>query len=123
MGLGALLVGCDGLEADASRFRRRLNGALPGDPICKLCRTEPEDSAHFILRCPSLSARRLELLSDAPAHVKQLLPDMVRDPDRFTDVMLGCVWIKDRSTQVFIIDFLDQLRAFRNSLLLQSDPI
>ena len=111
------------LEADASRFRRRLNGALPGDPICKLCRTEPEDSAHFILRCPSLSARRLELLSDAPAHVKQLLPDMVRDPDRFTDVMLGCVWIEDRSTQVFIIDFLDQLRAFRNSLLLQSDPI
>ena len=87
-----LLVGCDGLEADASRFRRRLNGALPGDPICKLCRTEPEDSAHFILRCPSLSARRLELLSDAPAHVKQLLPDMVRDPDRFIDVMLGCVY-------------------------------
>ena len=32
-----LLVGCDGLEADASRFRSRTTTAQPGDPSCKLC--------------------------------------------------------------------------------------
>ena len=33
------------------------------------------------------------------------------DPDRFVDVMLGFVWIKNHATQVYIVDFLDQLRA------------
>ena len=42
------------------------------------------------------------------------------DPDRFVDVMLGCVWIKDHAKQVYIVDFLDQLR---NALLLQSGPL
>ena len=37
-----ILVGCDGLEADASRFRRRMNGTAPGDSTCKLhLRTPP----------------------------------------------------------------------------------
>ena len=118
-----MLVGCDGLEADASRFRRRMNSTAPGDSTCKLCLTAPEDPAHFILRCPSLSTRRRELLSDAPTHVKSLLPDINLDPDHFVDVMLGCVWIKDHATQVYIVDFLDQLRAHRNALLLQPGPI
>ena len=30
--------------------------------------------------------------------------------------MLGCEWIKDHATQVYIVDFLDQLRAHRNAL-------
>ena len=85
----------------------------------------PDKVASQATICPALSLSCAEI--DRCPHVifssEQLLPDMVRDPDRFTDVMLGCVWIKDRSTQVFIVDFLDQLRAFRNSLLLQSDPI
>ena len=117
-----MLVGCDGLEADASRFRRRMNGTAPGDPTCKLCHTAPEDSAHFILNCPSLSTRRHELLSAAPSHVKSLLPDIDLDPEGFVDVMLGCVWIKDHATQVYIVDFLDQLHAHRNALLLQPGP-
>ena len=45
------------------------------------------------------------------------------DPDRFVEVMLGCVWIKDHATQSFIVDFLDQLRAHRNALLLQPGPL
>ena len=117
-----MLVGCDGLEADASRFRRRMNSTAPGNSTCKLCLTAPEDPAHFILRCPSLSTRRRELLSDAPSHVKSLLPDINLDPDHFVDVMLGCVWIKDHATQVYIVDFLNQLRAHRNALLLQPGP-
>ena len=40
-------------------------------------------------------------------------------PDRFLDVMLSCVWIKDHATQVYIVGFIDQLRAHRNALLLQ----
>ena len=38
-----LLVGCDGLEADASRFRKRSRPtAIVNDPSCKLCMLEPE---------------------------------------------------------------------------------
>ena len=58
-----------------------------------------------------------------PPNVKSLLPDMNLDPDRFVDIMLGCVWIKDHTAQVFIVDFLDQLRAHRNALLLQPGPL
>ena len=117
-----MLVGCDGLETDASRFRRRMNGTAPGNPTCKLCHTAPEDPAHFILHCPTLSTRRHELLLAAPSHVKPLLPDINLDPEDFVDVMLGCVWIKDHATQVYIVDFFDQLRAHQNALLLQSVP-
>ena len=117
-----ILVGCDGLEADASRFRRKMNGTTPSDSTCKLCHTAPEDSTHFILYCPTLSTRHLELLLAAPSHVKPLLPDINLDPERFVDVMLGCEWIKDHATQVYIVDFLDQLRAYWNALLLQSGP-
>ena len=41
----------------------------------------------------------------------------------FVEVMLGCVGIKDHATQTFIVDFLDQLRALRNALLLQPGPL
>ena len=88
-----MLVGCDVLETDASRFRRRINGTAPGDSTWKLCRTAPEDPTHFILYCPALSIRRRELLLAAPSHVKPLLPDINLDPERFVDVMLGCAWI------------------------------
>ena len=114
-----MLVGCDGLEVDASRFRCRRNGTAPGDSTCKLCLTAPEDPAHFILHCPSLSSHRHELLSDAPSHVKSLLPDINLNPDRFPT---SCPAV-DHATQVYIVDFLDQLRAHRNALLLQPGPI
>ena len=66
---------------------------------------------HFILYCPTLSTRHHELLLAAPSHVKSLLPDINLDPERFVDVMPGYVWIRDRTTQVYIVGFLDQLRA------------
>ena len=92
-------------------------------PLATCAVTAPEDPAHFILRCPSLSTRRHELLSDVPPHVKSLLPDINLDPDRFVDVMLGCVWIKDHATPALIVDFLDRLRAHRNTLLPQLGPL
>ena len=51
-----LLVGCDGLEQDASRFRQRKDpSSRAHDASCKLCLSEPEDAPHFISRCPALT--------------------------------------------------------------------
>ena len=40
----------------------------------------------------------------------------------FCDFILGCVRIKDHATQVYIVDFLDQLHAHWNAPLLQPSP-
>ena len=54
-----LLVGCDGLEADGSRFKRRKYAAAAvNDPTCRLCKLEPAVPAHFILRCSALVSTR-----------------------------------------------------------------
>ena len=70
-----LLVDCDGLETDVSRFHYRYNGPSmeSGNPTCKLCHSKPDDPSHFILHCPFFASNCQELLSDIPAHVK-LLP-------------------------------------------------
>ena len=112
-----MLVGCDGLELDASRFRTRRTSSSPS---CKLCHSAPEGPTHFILRCPSLALRRSELLSDCPDNIAPHIPDPSVDPDGFTDVMTGVEWIPDKATQIFIIDFIAQLRNCRNELLLHS---
>ncbi len=67
-----LLVGCDGLELDASRFRYRTNQNIsPGDATCN---KEEESPSHFLVSCSALSPRRNELLQDAPACVQAHLP-------------------------------------------------
>ena len=71
-----LLTGCDGLEADASRFRSRNNHSQPNNPICKLCQSEPEDHFHFIAKCPALSPFRSRLLSNIPTEIAPHLPDL-----------------------------------------------
>ena len=116
-----LLVGCDGLEADASRFRWRKDHSHPNNPTCKLCHSEPEDPYHFIAKCPALSSVRSRLLSATPEAIKPHLPDPEVDPRRFTEVILGLEWIKDTPTQLFIIDFLAQLKSARSSMILFSD--
>ena len=115
-----LLVGCDGLEADASRFQWRKDQSQPNNSTCKLCHSEPEDPLHFIAKCPALSPVRSHL-SAAPEAIKPHRPDPDADLLRFTEVVLGLEWIKDTPTQTFIIDFLTQLKSARNSLILQSD--
>ena len=73
-----LLVGCDGLEADAARFRSRTTTAQPGDPSCKLCnRGVPEDAAHFVSACPALDEERVKLYSDAPPSVRSQIPGVM----------------------------------------------
>ena len=58
-----LLVGCHGLEVDTCRFRRRMpSNYTMNDPTCKLCGLEPEDPAHFIVRCPALADSRNAIL-------------------------------------------------------------
>ena len=111
-----LLTGCDGLEADASRFRQRRNGRSPNDPSCKLCGAPRED---FVASCscPALLGCRVDLIGGAPSSVKDALPDPTRDPHRFFSVIT--VWI-DIDIQLFCIDFLDSLRSRRNPLLLNS---
>ena len=62
-----LLVGCDGLEADAASFRSRTTNAQPGDLPCKLCNQGvPEDAAHFVSTCPVLDEEWVKLYSEAP---------------------------------------------------------
>ena len=116
-----LLVGCDGLEADASRFRWRKDQSQPNNSTYKLCHSEPEDPFHFIAKCLALSPVRSRLLSATPETIKLHLPDLEADPLRFTEVILGLEWIKDTPTQTFIIDFLTQLKSARSSLILHSD--
>ncbi len=58
-----LLVGCDGLELDTSRFR-----GGERSPTCKLCHSADEDAMHFLLVCPALQNTREMLLSGAPPH-------------------------------------------------------
>ena len=61
-----LLVGCDGLEHDACRFRTRRFPGTDKSSVCKLCLQEPEDQAHFIAWCPRLEAVRSQLLLTVP---------------------------------------------------------
>ncbi len=72
------------------------NSSTPGDPTCKLCLTEPEDPAHFILRCPSLATRRRALLSDVSLEISAHIPDPTTEPTRFIDVMSEVDWVNDR---------------------------
>ena len=74
------LLGCHGLESDASRFSVRKDGQSHGDPSCKLCGAALEDATHFISSCTMLEAKRRELLSYAPLqstyrtpHVSQIV--------------------------------------------------
>ena len=50
-----LLVGCDGLEANASHFRWKKDHSQLNNSTCKLCHSEPKDPFHFIAKCPALS--------------------------------------------------------------------
>ena len=76
-----LLAGCDGLEHDVARFSKRLYGATPGDPTCRLC---PETPEHFVAECLSLHSVRAREILRAPPTLLRL---------DFTSIVLGCRWI------------------------------
>ena len=125
-----LLVGCHGLEEDASRFaqrrppeedasrfaQRRPPITTPYAPTCKLCGLEPEDPAHFIIRCPALARTRNSMLQSS----SYLTTLFFSDPDKFLGIVLGTEWIDDKPLQLFIIEFLNRLRPVHNTLLLSA---
>ena len=84
-----LLVNCHGLESDISRFRNS-----DGTSTCRLCGTEPEDSAHFLLRCSALSPFRN--LSHFPPNIQSMFHS---DPISFLEVILGTHWINNRDLE------------------------
>ena len=115
-----LLVGCDGLEQDASRFRRRTTSALRSDASCKLCGHTPEDAAHFVAGCHLLEDARSAALAVAPPSISKILPCRVVDPLKFTELTFGTCWIDDAAFQSFCITYLSRLKApvfeFRSGL-------
>ena len=113
-----LLVCCAGLEQDATKFRVRDRGiSSVGDQACKLCGHKVEDAHHFITVCPSLSVERTRLLASAPDAIGSKLPDPTLEPSKFTSTVLDINWIEHLPTQSVCIQFLDQLRNSRSSVL------
>ena len=113
-----LLVGCDGLEADAACFRSRTTKAQPGDPSCKLCNQGvPEDAAHFVSTCPVLDEERVKLYLEAPPTVRSQIPDPRVHPQDFLEVMTGTCWVDDINVQKFCIHSLSKLKAARTAFL------
>ena len=108
-----LLVGCDGLEHDAARFRYRSNGATPSDPSCKLCGHQTEDAIHFVAVCPRLNDARCGALAKAPPIASRVLPHCEADPRKFTEIILGTCWVDDSSFQRFCITYLSVLKSQR----------
>ena len=116
--LTPLLLGCHGLESDASRFSTQKDGQPCGDPSCKLCGSALEDATHFISSCTVLEAKHRELLSSAPPQFWDMdLPNPACESDSFECIMLGIDWIDDIEVQVFCINFLAELKAFRAKLI------
>ncbi len=96
-----LLVGCDGLEADAARFRRNNSS-----PTCTLCHTAPENARHFIIDCPALQFVRNQQLLMAPG----ILSTIVSSPNLLMDFLIGTSWVEDKHAQKFAVDYLHTLR-------------
>ena len=63
-------------------------------------------------------ASELELFLPANSYTTHLLSSTrVRDLVGFSDVILGIDWIDHRPTQLFITEFLSQLKAARTAIL------
>ena len=108
-----LLVGCDGLEHDACTFCTRRFPGVDNSSVCKLCLQEPEDQAHFIVRCPRLEPIRSQFLLTAPPSVQS----QYCNQHQLVQVILRLDWIEDHVTQQFAINFLHDLRLYQNQLV------
>ena len=64
----------------------------------------------------TIEAKCRELLRHTPPQLQDLeRPYPARDPD--LQYMLGIDWIKDMQLQVFCVNFLAELKAFRAELI------
>ncbi len=100
-----LLVNCDGLEADAARFRGNIS------PLCKLCSTGPENTSHFTIVCPALQDIRDQQLPLAPDTIALI----ISSPNLLFDFLL------DTYAQKFAVNYLHKLRLARAQLLTTLD--
>lgn len=96
------LGGCNSLEKDTSCFghRRSTLNVL----TCELCGLEPEDPAHFIIRCPALM-QKLEIPCSRTFYLTILLLSV---PDKFLNV-LSIEWIHNKPLLLYVIEFLNWL--------------
>ena len=115
-----MLVGCDGLNRDSSRFHNRRDDPLSAE--CALCRTSIEDPYHFIATCSALAYERLDLLSSAPQFIREQLPDPVVCPRDFADVVTGVGWVDNLALQWFCVEFLHSLKLSHNLKILNTSP-
>ena len=79
-----------------------------------------EEPPHFISTCPLLETKHRELLRHAPPQLQDRepeLPEPARDSDLFAHVMLGINWVEDFKLQMFCVNFLAELKAFRANLI------
>ena len=117
------LLGCHGLETDATRFRVRKGGLRVGSSTCRLCDQGDEDPTHFLATCPALAGRRAELLQAIPLALHVVVPDPAREPVEFTSTLLGVPWIDDTEFQEFAISFITELKALRADILLNHPQV
>ena len=107
-----LLVGCDGLEAHACRFRYRScssSRASTNGATCRLCRLEVEDALHFLARCPALDSCGRSLLNTIPSSPFNMLRIWVTDPTRFANLILGVEWVEYSNRYVLKLNVADAL--------------
>ena len=113
-----LVVGCDGLNKDSSRFHNKR-----GDPTaatCSLCKNGIEDAEHFISSCQSLDDARQALIPAAPPPLQAYIPDPASSPRDFLDLIVGSNWIDDLDLQQFSIELLYSLKNVRNTKILNA---
>ena len=99
-----LLVGCNGLEADASRFRCRHLPTIPqSSAICRICKSGSEDPAHFIAHCCGLSSVRELLQLNAPPRYN-LIDLLHSDAEAFCNIIiLGIEWIDNSDLPTYAL--------------------
>ncbi len=107
-----LLVGCDGLEVDTSRFRAPRGTVRTS--TCKLCNSGAEDAMHFLIVCPALQSTRDDLLSQAPS----TLSAYTSSPSSLLNHLLGTTWLDDPPTQKYSVNFIHMLRQARAEIIL-----
>ena len=114
-------MGCDGLEADASRFRYRHLPTIPqSSATCRICKSGSEDPARFIAHCCGLSSVRELLLLNSPPRYN-LIDLLHSDAEAFCNIILGIEWIDNSDLQQFSIKFISDLRTARAQVLAGHD--
>ena len=80
-----ILTGAYVLQANRAKFNQH-----KVDPTCKLCDKDPEDREHFISRCESLRAVRVQYSKQLKDLINISEELCIIDPGTFTQIVLDC---------------------------------